>query len=61
MVRPRWHDLVIVAALVGLLFVGVWALWWDDVRAYLHLAPQRPASGSSPEKSRPEASSSPRT
>lgn len=33
MVRPRWHDGIIAAAIVGLLAVGVWALWWDDVRA----------------------------
>lgn len=32
MVRPRWHDALIVSAIVGLLAVGVWALWWDDVR-----------------------------
>ena len=31
--RPRWHDALIVAAIVGLLVLGVWALWWDDVRA----------------------------
>ncbi len=61
MVRPRWHDIVIVAALVGFVAVGVWALWWDDVRTYLHLAPQKPASGSGAEKSAPEASSSHRT
>ena len=30
--RPRWHDVVIVVAIVNLLAVGVWALWWDDVR-----------------------------
>lgn len=39
MVRPRWHDAVIVAAIAGLLVVGVWALWWDDVRAILDLGP----------------------
>jgi hypothetical protein len=32
MTRPRWHDLVIIASIVGLCVVGVWALWWDDVR-----------------------------
>lgn len=40
MVRPRWHDALIAAAIVGLLAVGVWALWWDDVRAALNLAPE---------------------
>lgn len=39
MVRPRWHDALIIAAISGLLAVGVWALWWDDVRAALDLAP----------------------
>jgi len=39
MVRPRWHDALIVTAIVGLLAVGVWALWWDDVRAALDLGP----------------------
>lgn len=33
MVRPRWHDALIVLAIVGVLAVGVWALWWADVRA----------------------------
>jgi hypothetical protein len=32
MVRPRWHDAVIVSAIVGIFAVGIWALWWDDVR-----------------------------
>jgi hypothetical protein len=34
MVRPRWHDALIITAIVGVFFVGVWALWWDDVRAF---------------------------
>ena len=37
MQRPRWHDALIVAAIVGLLVVGVWALWRDEVRALLNL------------------------
>ena len=44
MVRPRWHDALLVAAVLGLLLAGVWSLWWDDVRAALHLGP---AGGSS--------------
>jgi hypothetical protein len=40
MVRPRWHDALLVAAIAGLLAIGVWSLWWDDVRAVLHLAPE---------------------
>ncbi|MBA3397928.1 MAG: hypothetical protein H0T89_35215 [Deltaproteobacteria bacterium] len=39
MVRPRWHDALIVTAITGLLAVGVWALWWDDVRGFLNLGP----------------------
>jgi hypothetical protein len=39
MVRPRWHDALLVVAVVGLLLAGVWSLWWDDVRAALHLGP----------------------
>ena len=42
MVRPRWHDAVIVSAIAGLLAVGVWSLWGDDVRSALHLAPSEP-------------------
>jgi len=41
MVRPRWHDALIVAGIVGLLAMGVWALWWDDVRVMLKLGPDR--------------------
>ena len=39
MVRPRWHDALLVAAVLGLLLAGVWSLWWDDVRGALHLGP----------------------
>jgi hypothetical protein len=49
MVRPRWHDVLIVTAIVSLLVVGVMALWWDDVRGYLHLGPAtngKPTAGS---------------
>jgi hypothetical protein len=35
MVRPRWHDALIIVALVGVLVVGVCALWWDDVLGIL--------------------------
>jgi hypothetical protein len=45
MVRPRWHDALIISAIVGLLAVGVWALWWDDVRSLLHLGPAEGSSG----------------
>ncbi|HEX5061751.1 MAG TPA: hypothetical protein VFV99_20430 [Kofleriaceae bacterium] len=44
MVRPRWHDALIVSAIVALLAVGVWALWWEDVRNLLHLGPGEAAS-----------------
>jgi hypothetical protein len=33
---------MIVSAIVALLAVGVWALWWDDVRGVLHLGPEKP-------------------
>ena len=39
MVRPRWHDALLVTAIAGILALGVWSLWWDDVRAILHLGP----------------------
>jgi uncharacterized membrane protein len=39
MVRPRWHDALIVSAIVALLGLGVWALWWEDVRDLLGLDP----------------------
>jgi hypothetical protein len=42
MTRPRWHDVLIIAAIMGVLVVGVWALWWDDVRAALNLGPAKP-------------------
>jgi len=45
MVRPRWHDALIVVAILGVLGVGVWALWWDDVRAALGL-PSETGKGS---------------
>jgi hypothetical protein len=35
MVRPRWHDALIVAAITALFVVGIWSLWGDDVRAIL--------------------------
>jgi hypothetical protein len=41
MVRPRWHDALIVAAITGLFAMGVWALWWEDVRSLLKLGPER--------------------
>jgi hypothetical protein len=39
MVRPRWHDALLVSAIVGLFCIGIWSLWWDDVRSALHLGP----------------------
>jgi hypothetical protein len=48
MVRPRWHDAMIVSAIVGLLAVGVWALWWDDVRAALGWSPKDEAPITAP-------------
>jgi len=41
MVRPRWHDALLVAGILAIILVGVWALWWDDVRRVLHLGPSQ--------------------
>ena len=54
MVRPRWHDALIVSAIVALLALGVWALWWEDVRALLGLppaeqGPTKPAAPANPQ------------
>ena len=48
MVRPRWHDALIVSAIVGLLLVGVWALWWDDVRGWFGWEPKEEAPATAP-------------
>jgi len=48
MVRPRWHDALIVSAIVVLLAAGVWSLWWDDVRSILHLDPGSPGAEDAP-------------
>jgi hypothetical protein len=55
MVRPRWHDALIALAIVGLLVLGVWALWWEDVRSLLHLGPAEAPS------SAPQAPANPQT
>lgn len=39
MVRPRWHDALLISAILGILVIGIWSLWWDDVRSILHLGP----------------------
>jgi hypothetical protein len=41
MVRPRWHDALIIGAIVVVFSVGVWALWWEDVRGALGLTPAK--------------------
>jgi len=41
MVRPRWHDVLIVAAILAVFAVGVWALWWGDVSGKLGLEPSK--------------------
>ncbi|HWU86695.1 MAG TPA: hypothetical protein VN253_05455 [Kofleriaceae bacterium] len=46
--RPRWHDALIVAAIVGLLVLGVWALWWDDVRGLWKRGPDGEPTGPAP-------------
>jgi hypothetical protein len=44
MVRPRWHDALIVAAIVALFVVGVWSLWWEDVQGLLQRSPPDPGA-----------------
>jgi len=51
---PRWHDALIVGAIVALLAVGVWALWWDDVRRALHLGPGEGSSVEHPTSANPQ-------
>ena len=47
MVRPRWHDALIIGAIVTVFSVGVWALWWGDVRGWFRLeSDQKPADPS---------------
>ena len=42
MVRPRWHDALIVGRRSSRCPRGrVWALWWDDVRHLWHLGPPK--------------------
>jgi hypothetical protein len=48
MTRPRWHDVAIVASIVGVLIVGVWALWWDDVRRAMGWGPSEAPAALAP-------------
>jgi hypothetical protein len=48
MVRPRWHDALIVAAIIALATAGAWALWWDDVRDAVFGKPTLTAPGQAP-------------
>jgi len=52
--RPRWHDALIVSAIVALFALGIWALWWDDVRRVLHLAPGEGSSVEHPSPANPQ-------
>jgi hypothetical protein len=56
MTRPRWHDVLIVVAIVGIGLVGVWALWWDDVRG---LWERERGSGGSGSQVEPSLNTSP--
>lgn len=49
MLRPRWHDALIVAAILALFAVGVWALWGDDVRALLGAPAEEATPAPSPQ------------
>lgn len=35
MVRRRWPDVVIVLGILGVFAIGVWALWGEDLRAWI--------------------------
>ena len=32
----RWHDLVIVAGVLAVAAVGVWALWWNELHDWIY-------------------------
>jgi len=44
MKRARWVDVVLVASVVAFIALGVWALWWEDVRAAI--SPSSSGTGS---------------
>lgn len=44
MKRPRWHDVLITLALLGVAAAGVWAFWGDDVARALGVKPDRDAA-----------------
>jgi hypothetical protein len=35
MVRPRWHDALIITSIIAVLSFGAAAIWWNDVWAFL--------------------------
>jgi hypothetical protein len=39
MTRPRWHDALIVAALLLIFLVGVWVVWSADILAWFGITP----------------------
>jgi hypothetical protein len=43
MKRPRWHDVLILLAWLGVAASGVWAFWGDEVTRALGGAPAREA------------------
>jgi hypothetical protein len=43
MKRPRWHDVLISLALVGIAASGVWAFWGDEVARALGVKTDRDA------------------
>lgn len=51
MKRPRWHDVLIALALIGVAGSGVWAFWGDEVARAFGVKTDRdeaPAPKSSP-------------
>lgn len=47
--RPRWHDRVIVLAIVALAGAGTWTLWGDDLRRLFGDQREPPAETANPE------------
>ncbi len=42
--RPRWHDVLIALAILGIAASGVWAFWGDDVARAFGVEPAAPAA-----------------
>lgn len=47
MVRPRWHDVVVVVAILGVLVVGMW-VFRHDVLGFFGITGGSAATGPAP-------------